>query len=108
MYGTPIDSERGFLHSLRQSRVGMTSARNVLCGGAELHCDRRLRDHVGGVRADDMDAQYAIGFGVGENFHEAVGLLIGLGATVGCERKFPYIVGDIGRFEFLLGLADAS
>ena len=40
---------------------------------AELHRHRRLGDHVAGVGADDVHAEHAVGLGVGQDFHEAVG-----------------------------------
>ena len=40
---------------------------------AELHRDGGLRDHVAGVGADDMHAEHAVGLGVGQDFHEALG-----------------------------------
>ena len=61
------------------------------------------RDHVAGVGADDVHAEHAVGLGVGEDLHEAVGLLIGLGAAIGGERKFADIVGDAGGLQFFLG-----
>jgi hypothetical protein len=36
-----------------------------------------------------MHPEHAVGLGVGEDFHEAVGLMVGLGAAVGGEREFP-------------------
>ena len=73
---------------------GMAGARDVFSGRAEPHRHRRLRDHVAGIRADDMHAEHAVGFGVGENLHEAVGLLVGLGAAIGGGRGLGGIVGD--------------
>src|SRR5262249_8918448 len=67
---------------------------------------RGFRDHIAGVRADDVDAQHAVGFGIGENFDEAFGLLIGLGTSVGGERKLSDLVSNAGGFQFFLGFAD--
>ena len=85
---------------------GVAGARDVLGRAAELHRDRRLGDHVAGVGADDVHAEHAVGLGVGEDLHEAVGGEVDLGAAVGGERKLADVVGDAGRLQLLLGLAD--
>ena len=100
------DRQRRFLHRLGQRRMGVAGARDVLGRGAELHRDRGLRDHVAGVGADDVHAEHAVGLGVGQDLHEAVGLVVGLGAAVGGERELADVVGDAGRLQLLLGLAD--
>ena len=63
---------------------------------------------VAGVRADNVDAEDAVGLGVGEELHEAVGRVVGLGAAVGGERELADLVGDAGGLQLLLGLADAG
>ena len=65
----------------------MAGARDVLGGCAEFHGDRSLLDHVAGVGANDVDAEHAIGLGVGEDFDEAVGLVVDLGAAIRGEGK---------------------
>src|SRR5262249_58146205 len=74
--------------------------------GAQFHVDRSLGDHIAGVRADDVHTEYAIGLGIGENFHKTVGLEIRLGAAIGGEGKLADIVGNAGVFQFLLVFAD--
>ena len=69
------DRQRRFLHRLGQRRVGVAGARDVLRGGAEFHRDGGFRDHVAGVGADDVHAEHAVGLGVGQDLHEAVGLV---------------------------------
>ena len=82
------DRQRCFLHGLGQRRVGVAGARDVLGRSAELHSHSGFRDHVAGVGADDVDAEHPVGLGVGQDFDEAVGLLVGLGAAVGGEWEF--------------------
>jgi hypothetical protein len=58
--------------------------------------------------ADDMHAEHAIGLGIGQDLHEAIGLLVGLGAAVRRERELADLVGDAGGLQLLLGLADGG
>jgi hypothetical protein len=51
-----------------------------------------------------MHAEHAVGLGVGEDLHEAVGLQVDLGAAVGGEGKFADLVGNAGLLQFLLVL----
>jgi hypothetical protein len=82
-----VDRKRRFLDGLRQGGVSVAGARNVLGGGAEFHGDRRLRDHVAGVGADDVHAEHAVVFGIDEDFYETLGPLVGPGAGIGRERE---------------------
>src|SRR6266478_1520499 len=52
--------ERRFLDGLRQRRVRVTGARDILRGGAILHGERQLGDHGAGIGTDDVRTQYAI------------------------------------------------
>ena len=91
----PTASAASFTASGKR-RMRVAGARDVFRRGAELHRHRRLRDHVAGIGAEDVHAEHAVGLGVGEDLHEAVGLLVGLGAAVGGEREFSDVVGDAG------------
>ena len=51
-----------------------------------------------GIRPDDMDAEHAVGLGIGEDFDEAVGLPVHLRAPIGCEGEFANIVCDPAPF----------
>jgi hypothetical protein len=53
-----------------------------------------------------VHAEHAVGRGVGQDLHEAVGRLVDLGAAVGGERELADVVGDAGGLQLLLGLAD--
>ena len=56
--------------------------------------------------ADDVQAQHAVGLGVGQDLHEARGLGHGHGAADGGEREAAGLVGHALGLELLLGLAD--
>ena len=88
--------------------MGVAGARDVLGRSAKLHGDRRLRDHGLGVGAENVHAEHAVGFGIGEDFDEALRRQVGAGAGIGAERKFADLVGDAGGFKLLLGFADGG
>ena len=55
----------------------MAGARDVFRRGAEFHGDGGFRDHRLGVGPENVDAEHAIGFGVGQDFDEAFGREVG-------------------------------
>jgi hypothetical protein len=62
---------------------------------------------VPATRGDDPHAEHAVGLGVGDHLHEAVGLVIGLGAAVGEHRELADL--DLAALLGLLfGQADAG
>ena len=108
MNGALVHRHGGFLDRLRQGRMRMAGAGDVFGRGAEFHGDRGLGDHVAGIGADDVDAEHAVGLGVGDDLDEAVGGQVDLGAAVGGEGKLADVVGDAGRLQLLLGFADEA
>src|ERR1700680_503912 len=98
--------QRRFLHRLRQRRMGVAGRRDVLGGGAELDPERHFADERARVGADDVHAEHPVGLGVGQNFHEALGGLVDLGASVGGERELPNLVGNTFRLQLVLAAAD--
>ena len=105
--GALVDGEGSFLHGFGQRRMRVAGARQILGRAAELHQHRRLGDHLRRVGAEDVHAEHAVGRGIGEDLHEAVGDVVGLGAAVGGERELADLVGDAGGLQFLFRLADA-
>ena len=83
----------------------VADARDVLGAGAEFHCHHRFGDHLRGMRSDDVDAENAVGLGVGENLHETGGLVLAQGAAVVRERHLAGAVGHAFGLQLLLGLA---
>src|SRR3546814_9319745 len=53
---------------------------------AEFHRLRGLRDHRAGDASDAPHTEHAVTLRVGDHLHEAVGLVVGLGATVRSEE----------------------
>ena len=99
---------RGFLDGFGARRMRVAGARKIFGRAAEFHQHRRLVDHLAGFAADDVNAEHAIGLGIGENFHETISGLIDLRAAVGSERKLANVVGDAGLFQFFFGFAERS
>src|SRR6476469_3448485 len=58
-----LHTERRFLHRFGERRVRVEATREILDGGRELHRHHRFGDHVGGVGAEDVDAEEAVGLG---------------------------------------------
>ncbi len=54
-------------------------------------------------RSDDVSAQNAVGFGVNNDFDEALGIVIAFGARVRQKREFADAVLQVLGFAVLLG-----
>ena len=67
--------------------MGVAGARDILGGTTEFHRQRRFGDQRPGLGAHDVDAEYAIGRGVGQHLGEAVGVADGFRPAVGGERE---------------------
>ena len=64
--------QRRFFDGLRQGRMGVAGAGQILGRAAEFHDNSGLSDDLSGVRANDMNPKDPVCFGVGQNFNEAV------------------------------------
>jgi hypothetical protein len=60
-----VDRQGGFAEGFGKGRVGVADVGQVLGAGPELHRGGGFGDQIAGVRAEDVDAQDAIGAGVG-------------------------------------------
>ena len=90
------DRHGGFLHRLRQRRMRVTGASDILRRRAEFHGDDGLSDHIAGVGTNEMHAENTVGFGIGENLYEAVSGQVDLGSAVGGEWKLADVIGGAG------------
>ena len=88
--------------------MGVAGARQVFGTSAKLHKHCHLVDEFACHGADDVAAEDAISLGVGEDFDEAVGGLVCLGAAIGEEEELASFVGDASSFQFFLGFADEA
>ena len=77
--------------------MGVAGAGDVLGRGTELHGDRRLRDHVASIGADDVHAQDAIGRSIGQDLDEPFTLQVDPGARIGGKGKPANGIGDAAR-----------
>src|SRR5205809_2106338 len=78
---------------------------NVLAARPEFHRDHGFSDQLRGERAEDVHAEYHVGFRVGDEFYEAGGVAERPRPGVGHEREGAGAVGDAFGLQLLLGLA---
>ena len=78
---------------------------DVLGRRAEFHGGHRFRNQLGGHRPNDVYAEDAVGFFVGDDFHKAGGVTQRAGAAIGHERERACAVFDAVGLDLLLGLA---
>ncbi len=83
-----FDGQRRFFDGFRQGRVRVEGAGEVFAGGVEFHRHDRFGDHVARMGGEDVDAEDAIGFGVGDDLDLAIGFVHAAGAAIGGEREF--------------------
>src|SRR5262245_45820235 len=106
MNGAFAHRHGGFLDGFRQGRMRVAGARDVFRGGANLHGDGGLGNHVAGIGAENVHAEHAVGLGVGEDLDEPVGGAVDLGAAIGGKRELADIVGNAGFLQLLLAASD--
>src|SRR4051794_37669481 len=68
----PVDGEGRLADDLRQRRMGVGGAADLPGRGLELEAERGLRDEVGRVWADEMDAERVPGLGVADDLGKAL------------------------------------
>src|SRR6185295_14842207 len=73
MYCSSADAQGGFLHGFSESRMRVAGARDVFAARAEFYRIGAFGDQVACARADDMNAEDAVGLGIGEHLHAAFG-----------------------------------
>ena len=92
MYRPLRHSQRGFMRGFRQCGVGMDDAGEVFCACAKFHRHHRLCDHLGGVGAENMHAENAVGIAMCDDFDQALRLAQAVRAPVSAERKLADII----------------
>jgi len=86
----------------------VTGARNVFAAGAKLHGRDGFGDQVAGARADNMDAEYSVDGGIGQNLNATCGVANAARTAIGLERKNAFAVFNAGFFELLFRFADGG
>src|SRR5690606_3865507 len=104
--GVAIHRQGRFVKRLGKGRVREHHHAQVFGAGAELHGNGALLNQLGGARADHVNAQHAVGLGVGDDLDEAGGLVGGHGAAAGGERRDADVDVHALGLQRLLGLAD--
>ena len=104
----PVHGEGGFLDGFGEGGVGVADAGDVLRAAGELHGGDGLGDHVAGPGPEDVHAEDAVGFGVGEDLHRPLDLVHRLGPAVREERELAHLVVQALGLRLLLGDADAG
>ena len=106
MQGAFIAGKGGFVHHFRQCRVGVADTREVFAGGAKFHRHHGFGNQFGGIGADDVHAEDAVGFGVGQHLDEAAGIAHAERTAIGGKGNLAGLVGYAVGLELLFGLAD--
>src|SRR6516165_9028858 len=88
--------------------MGVAGAREIFRRAAEFHQDAGFGDELARARAKDMNAKHAIGLGIGENLHKAIGVAHGASPAIGGEGKFPDLVFDSFGFQIIFRSPDGS
>lgn len=86
--------------------VSVAHPRNVLGRGTVLNGKTGLSNHLTSVGADDVNAENAVGFGIGDELDKTLGVEVGLRARVGGEGEGADLVLDAGSLDLGLVLAD--
>ena len=92
MDGFVVGGHAGLLEGLAEGRVGVTGSADVLAGGAVLHSQHALGDHLPGVRPDDVHSEYSVRLLVGQDLDHALVLADALCPAVGGEGKHSLVV----------------
>ena len=100
MAASPIASDR--------VGCGWTAAPELPGGRLEEHGGAGLRDEVGDVRADEMDADDLVGLLVGDDLGEAFVLAADERLAVGDQRELAGLEGDAVALALGLAAADAG
>src|SRR5437879_2384627 len=83
-----VHGEGGLADGLRQGGVRVTDASDVLGRTGKLHYRHRLCNEVGRTRADDVDAEDAVGPGVGEDLYQTLRFVHAAGPAIVGKREF--------------------
>ena len=103
-----VDRQRGLFDRFRQRRMGVAGAGDVFRAGAEVHRGGGFGDQVARLGAENVNAQHAVGFRVGEDFHFAVDFAERAGTAVGAEWEHAFAIGDFFGDQLVFRFADGA
>src|SRR3982751_3167540 len=101
-----VDGERRLARDLRQRRMRVADAGDVLARCTELHRDDAFGDELARLRADDVHPEDAIGLLICKQLDEACRIAERARPAVCRERETARAVGGAFRLQLLLRLAD--
>src|SRR5262249_24371909 len=104
----PMNRFSRFHHSLRQRRVSMHYKPKLFRRGLQPHRHAGFGQQVGGVRADDVDAEHLVVFGVSDDFDEAFSFAQDHRLAQGREREFADLDLIASLFSFRFAQTDAA
>lgn len=105
MNGLAAGSHGSLLEGLREGRVSVAGAGNILRAGTVLHGQDTLGNHLTGVGAHDVDAQNAVGLLVRDHLDHTLGIGVGASTGVGGEGEGTNVVSNARLLDLLLRLA---
>src|ERR1700722_2069054 len=98
----------GFAECFTERWMRVAEASNVLGTAGILHHGDRFGDHVGSARAENVNAQQAVGLGIRQDLDRSLGLIQTFGATARDKWKLANLILSLGLFELFLRQADAG
>lgn len=101
-----VGGHGSLLERLRKGRVGVGSPAYILGAGTVLQRERTFGNHLTSVGADNVDTQYPVGLGVGDELHDTVRVEVGLGSAVGAEWESADLVVDTSLLKLCLILTN--
>src|SRR3982074_970577 len=104
--GALVDGQRRLVQRLRERRMRVDGALQILAAGGVFHRQHRFRDQLPGHGTDDVHAEDFVIIACGHDLREAGGLLQGARAAAGKEREYAGLVFTAARLDLLLGEAD--
>ena len=82
--------------------------RDILGTSGKLHRCHTLGNQIRAARADDVNAQDAIGLGIGEDLDYSLGFVHAASARIGLEGKFTNAILTAAGLDLLFGLANTG
>ena len=106
MEGATVDRKGGFLEGFTEGGVRVDGAGKVFGAAAVFHVCNRRGNHLGGALGNDLYAEEAVAFSIGDHFGKAIGRIGRNGATIGEKVEFTHL--DLEPFFFGGSLSESN